>query len=108
MLGGNHELGYKIYENLRQKYPLNLLYPVLAAQYAFLPQGKTSDWNKLKSELIKSFDEVKKVWEQAEYLQDVASHSFLSKASYNLFNITAQKRFEALIIKEKELLIKDI
>lgn len=106
MLGGDHKLAFNIYQTLEKTYPSNLLYPVLAAQFALLPNGKSEDWDALKNKLKNSFSEFNKSLEQPGYLKLGLKDEFYQHPQFNIFNVVAQKRFESLIKKEKELLVQ--
>lgn len=98
MLGGQHQKARGLIQELEQLYPQNMFYPVLAAQYAYLPKGQTEEWTKVKQK-------VQNILAQEEKVNLPVQENSLPKGLY-LYNTVAKIRFEYLMAHEKELLFE--
>lgn len=95
MLGGNPELGLKLFKEVIKKYPYNLLYPITYFQYSLIPQKKfkeLNDYAKMLDPQFKAYWEAQKL---PHYMNQ--KNEFSQHPENNLYNTVASQRFESIM-----------
>ncbi len=95
MLGGNPELGQKLFKDVIKKYPHNLLYPISYFQYDLIPQKKfkeLADYSKSLEPQFKTYWEGQKIPNYMNQKNEFAHHP-----ENNLYNTIASERFNFIL-----------
>jgi hypothetical protein len=95
MLGGNPDLGFKLFHEVQKKYPYNLLYPVTFIQFYLLPQKKFQDIKSLAEKLKPQFESYFEAQKIPKYLK--SKNEFYNVPENNLYNSLAYIRYMAFL-----------
>lgn len=95
MLGGNPELGQKLFAEVSKKYPYNLLYPISYFQYYLIPQKKFKELKEYAEKLKPQFTSYWDAQKIPHYLK--AKNEFSSHTENNLYNTIAHIRMLAML-----------
>jgi hypothetical protein len=91
MLGGNPELGAKLFKETIKKYPYNLLYAISYLQYYLAPQKKFQEFTAALKNLDPQFKSYIESQKRPNYLN--LKNEFLKHPENNLYNTMAHERF---------------
>lgn len=101
LLGGNPELGKKLFRKFMKKYPNNLLAKVTYLQHIVIPELDEKKFTEISKGLSKDFKEFAKYKNRA--LDIRGRNKFEKHSMFNLYNAIALERYEAIVKNKKNL-----
>lgn len=101
MLGGNPDLGKKLFQDVMKKYPNNLLYAVSYLQYYVIPQKIVSEFKNNTQSLGTQLQ----AFENSQKFPRYITHKseFSNYPENNLYNLIANLRFQSML-QNKQIL----
>jgi hypothetical protein len=101
LLGGNPDLGKKLFNKFIKKYPKNLLARVAYLQHIVIPEMDQKSFSRESHLLKKDFIEFNKYKNRS--LDIRGKNKFENHSNFNLYNAIAEERFLTMLKNEKNL-----